>query len=118
MCPPYGSTEQGSGDPITLADGGGVDKPLPPLAVAEADGVKDALPLHLNHESVNGALVLAGIETHAAHDLRTGLGTVLDQRGADGGADDGAEVHRGGVVNYWYPTPAGATVNGSNDKHC
>ena len=99
MCPPYGSTDQGSDQAITLADGGRVDKPGATLAVAGADGIQDALTLHLNHESVNRALVLAGIETHAAHDLRAGLGTVLNQGGADSGADDGAEVHRSGVVN-------------------
>ena len=99
MCPPYGSTDQGSDQAVTLADGGRVDKPGAPLAVAGADGVQDTLPLHFNHDSVNGALMAAGIQTHAAHDLRAGLGTVLNQGGANGGADDGAEVHRSGVVN-------------------
>ena len=93
------STDHGGDQAVTLADGAGQDVPGAALAVASADGVQDALTLHLNHESVNRALVLAGVESHALHDLRAGLGTVLNQSGADCGADDGAEVHRCGVVN-------------------
>ena len=89
-----GSTDESSDQAITLADGSRVDKPCAPIAVAEADGIQDAFTLHLNHESVNSALVLAGIQSHAAHDLRAGLGTVLNQGRTDSGADDGAEIHR------------------------
>jgi hypothetical protein len=88
------STDQGSGESITLADGGRNHEPQITLAVVGACGVQDALTLHFNHESVNRALVLARVETHATHKVGAGLGTVLNQGGADCGADDGAEVHR------------------------
>jgi hypothetical protein len=38
--------------------------------------------------------VLARVHSHASHDVRACLGSLLDQGGANGGADDGAEVHR------------------------
>ena len=91
---PSRSDRQGGGKAITLADRGGHDEPEVALAVVAAGGVQDALPLHFNHESVNGALVLARVHSHASHDVGAGLGTVLNQCAADCGADDGAEVHR------------------------
>ena len=64
MLPPIISPDQGSNQAIPLADSTGQDKPGAPLAIAGTDSVKDTLPLHLNHNGVNGALVLAGIQTH------------------------------------------------------
>jgi len=94
VCPPYGSTDQGSDQAVTLADGSGENIPGAALAVAGVDGVKDALPLHFNHDGVNSALMLAGVHSHASDDLRAGLGSVLNQGRANSGADGGAEVHR------------------------
>jgi len=88
-----------SSEAIPFADGGGIDEPLIPLAIAEAQGVDDALPLHVYHHSVNGALVAARIQSHTLDDLRAGLGTVFNQGGADGVAGESGEVHWSGVVN-------------------
>lgn len=93
------STDQGSDQAVTLADRGGMNEPQITLAVVGTGGTQDAAALHFNHESVNGALVLGRVETHAPDDLRAGLRSLLNQGGANGGANDGAEVHRSGVVN-------------------
>ena len=97
--PPYGSTDQGGDQPITLADCARQDVPGAALAVAGTDGVKDTLPLQIDHNGVNGALVALRIESHAPNDLRAGLGSVLDQGSANGVAGEEVEVHRCGVVN-------------------
>ena len=99
MLPPIISPDQGSNQAIPLADLMIIDKPFCPLAIAGTDGVNSALPLHLNHNGMNGALMAAGIQTHAPHNIGARLGTVLNQGGANGGANQGGEVHRGGVVN-------------------
>ncbi len=93
--PPWGSSDQGSNQAVPLADGVGQDEPDIPLAVVAAGGVQDTLLLQVNHQSVNGALVAPGIQSQGAHQVGAGLGTVLDQGGADGGADQGGE-HRSG----------------------
>ena len=93
------SPDQSSDQAITLADAVGVDEPGATLAVAGADGIQDPLTLQIDHDSVDGALVALRIESHAPHDVGAGLGTVLDQSGADGDAGESGEVHLIGVVN-------------------
>ena len=93
------STDQSSSESITLANGGRNHEPEVALAVVGACGVQDALTLHFNHESVNSSLVLARVESHATHKVGAGLRSLLNESRADCGADDGAEVHRSGVVN-------------------
>jgi hypothetical protein len=39
------------------------------------------------------------VESHAPHDVGAGLGSLLNQSGADGDAGQSGEVHWGGVVN-------------------
>ena len=92
-CSPRIVSPDQSSEAIPFADGGGIDEPLVPLAIAEAHGVDDALPLHVYHHSVDCALVAAGIQSHALDDLRAGLGTVFNQGGADGVAGESGEVH-------------------------
>ena len=93
------SADQSSDQAVPLADGIGIDEPLIPLAVAEAPCVDDAIPLHVHHDGVDGALMAAWIQSHAPHNVGAGLGTVLNQGGADCGADQSGEVHWSGVVN-------------------
>ena len=93
------STDQGGDQAIPLADGSGIDEPGATLAVAGADGVNDALPLHVHHHGVNGALVAAGIHAHGANQVAACHGALLNQDAADGGAGESGEVHWGGVVN-------------------
>ena len=40
----------------------------------------------------------AGIHSHGANQVAAGLGTVVDQAGADGGADDGFDHLTDGVA--------------------
>lgn len=92
------SPDQGSDQAVTLADLIGVDEPqIAPLTLH--GGAQSALPLQIDHNGVDGALVALGIESHAAHDVGASLGTVLDQGAADGDAGESGEVHRSGVVN-------------------
>lgn len=84
---------------VTLADVIHVEVPLATLA---ADGV-DLCPelpiaLQIHHHGVDGALVALGVHTHAANDLRAGLGTVVQQGGTDSDANEGVE-HGSVVVN-------------------
>ena len=97
--PPYGSTDQGSDQAVTLADAVPPDKPLVTLAVGAAGGAQDTVALHVHHNGVDGAFMAAGIHAHAADDLRACLIAVLNQDGANGGAGESGEVHRSGVVN-------------------
>lgn len=83
-----------SKEPITLANLIREDHPLITLAVRAQRGGQDALPLHFNHQGVNSALMLAGVQAHASHDGGACLGSVLNQGRANSGADQGAEVHR------------------------
>lgn len=82
------------------------DAPGAALAVAGADGVQRALTLQIDHNSVDGALVAAGIHAHTADQIRAGLRTLLDQDAANHGAGDQVEVHRCGVVNWNHNTGA------------
>ena len=71
-----------------------------PLAALPRDGV-DLCPelpiaLQIDHNGVDGALVALGVHAHATDDLRAGLGTVVQQGGADSDADEGVE--HGSVV--------------------
>ena len=93
------STDHGSDQAVTLADGIGADAPQITLAILGASGSQNPCILQINHHGVNSALVALRVQTHAAHKVAAGLWTMLDQGGANGGADDGAEVHRSGVVN-------------------
>ena len=93
------SPDQGSDQAITLADLTGDDEPEIPLAVVGACGAQNAIALQIHHNGVDGALVALRIHAHAPHDVGAGLGTVLDQGGADGDAGESGEVHWSGVVN-------------------
>lgn len=86
---PVGSTDQGSSKAVTLAYLVGVDEPQIPLTVSTEGCPKDAIPLQIDHQGVDGALVAAGVHPHASDDLRAGLGTLLNQGAADSGADQG-----------------------------
>lgn len=84
---------------VTLADVVDIKVPLAALA---RDGV-DLCPelpiaLQIDHHGVDGALVALGVHTHAANDLRAGLGTVVEQGGTDSDANEGVE-HGSVVVN-------------------
>ena len=103
-----GSTDQGSDQAVTLADAVREDAPAVTLAVLGAGCGEDPCILQIHHDGVNGSLVAAGIQSHAAHKVAAGLGSLLDQGRTHGGADDGAEVHRSGVVNCRYPTGQGS----------
>ena len=92
-------SDQGSDQAITLADAIPPDEPQITLAVLVVRCSQDTIALHVHHDGVNGALVAAGIESHAVNDVRAGLGSVLNQRGADCSAGECGEVHRSGVVN-------------------
>ncbi len=94
-----GSTDQGSKDPVTLADGSGADAPLITLAILGASGSQDAITLKIDHNGVNGTLVALRIHAHATDDLSAAHGTLLNQDAANHGAGDQVEVHRSGVVN-------------------
>ena len=84
---------------VTEADVVNVEVPLATLA---RDGVdlRPELPiaLQIDHHGVDGALVALGVHTHATDDLRAGLGTVVQQGGADSDAGEGVE-HGSVVVN-------------------
>ena len=97
--PPYGSTDQGGDQAVTLADAVPPDKPLVTLAVGAAGGAQNTVALHVHHNGVDGAFMAAGVHAHAADDLRAGLVTVLHQDGADGVAGEKVKVHLSGVVN-------------------
>jgi len=93
------SADQGGDQTIPLADRGGDDEPQIPLAIVGAGGAQDAVALQINHNGVDGALVAAGVHSHAPHDVGAGLGSLLNQGGADCGAGQSGEVHWSGVVN-------------------
>ena len=59
---------------------------------------KNPIVLHVHHDGMDGALVALGIKTHRPDQIRTGLGSVVQQFAADLGADDGCE-HRSVVLN-------------------
>ncbi len=90
-------SRDGSNQAVTLTDRGGNNEPQVALTIVGAGGIQDAFLRQVNHQGVDGALVAAGIQTHGTDQIGAGLGTVLDQVGADGSADDGGE-HRSQVV--------------------
>ena len=110
--PPVGSTHQGGNHAVTLADRGGVDEPLVPLAVAQADGINDPILLHIHHHGVDGAFVAAGIHTQGANQIGAGHRSLADQSGANGSADDGGE-HRVWCGCLWYCSRWGGTRQGA-----
>jgi hypothetical protein len=99
--PPYciRSADHRGDQAVPLADLIGEDAPPITLAIGAQRGCQDAITLQIHHNGVNGALMAPGVQSHRADDLSAGELTVLNQNGADGGADDAVEVHRGGVVN-------------------
>ena len=99
MLPPIVSPDQGGSESITLADLTGDDEPEIPLAVVGACGTQNAITLQIDHHGVNGALVALRIHAHAPNDVGAGLGTFLNQGGADSDAGESGEVHWSGVVN-------------------
>jgi len=105
--PPQGSDAcHGGGKAITLADRGGHDEPEVALAAVAAGGIQNACLLQVNHHGVDGAFVAAGVHAHGANQVAAGHRAVVDQVGADRGADDGGE-HRSGVVNWVYCSRSG-----------
>lgn len=88
------SPDQGSNDPITLADRGREDAPLVTLAVAMAGGEQNPIALHVYHHGVDGAFVALRVKSHGAYQFGACMVTILNQVSADRGADDGGEVHR------------------------
>ena len=93
------SSDQGRDQAVTLADCGRIDPPQIALAVTVTGCKQNAIALHVHHNGVNGALMALGIQSHAPHNIRACLGSLLDEDDANSGADDGGEVHRSGVVN-------------------
>ena len=97
--PPWESADQRRDQAVPLADCCGDDEPQIPLAIIGTGGTQDAIPLQINHNGVDGALVVAGVHSHSPHDVGAGLGSLLNQGGADCGAGQSGEVHWSGVVN-------------------
>ena len=97
--PPWGSSDQSSDQAITLANRGWHDEPEVALAIISASGGDGSLPLEIAHNRVNRPLVAAGVHTHATNQVGAGLGTALNQSGADRGTGQGGEIHRCRVVN-------------------
>jgi hypothetical protein len=93
------SPDEGGDDAVTLADLVRQDAPGATLAIAGADSVQHPITLQIDHHSVNGALVAAGIHAHGADQIGAGLRSLLNQDAADHGAGDQVKVHRSGVVN-------------------
>jgi len=89
-------SREGGDDAVPLADLLKVHKPQIPLAIIGTGGGQGACLFQIDHKGVDGALVTARIQTHCPHKVGAGLGAIVDQAGADGGADDGCE-HRSGV---------------------
>ena len=93
-CPAGGSDAcHGGSDAVPLADRGGHDEPQVALAVIGAGGIQNACLLKVNHHGVDGAFVATGVHAHGANQVAAGHRAVVDQAGADRGADDGGE-HR------------------------
>lgn len=87
------------GEAVTLADVIHIKMPLAALAADRVDLCPELpIALQIHHHGVDGALVALGVHTHAANDLRAGLGTVVQQGGTDSDADEGVE-HGSVVVN-------------------
>lgn len=95
--------DQGSSEAVPFADRCGINEPQIPFAVAVAQGIDDPLLLHVYHHSMDCALMAAGIHSHTPHDVGAGLGTILDQGGADSDAGQSRKVHWIGL-NCVYPT--------------
>ena len=93
----------GGGDAINPADAIEIHKPQIPLAIIGSGGAQNACLFQINHKGVDGALVTARVQTHRAHKVAAGLGSVVDQAGADRGADDRSEHDRFGIVRGTLP---------------
>ena len=96
-------SREGSDQTIALSDLLKVHKPQIPLSVIGTGGGQGARLFQINHKGVNGALMATGVKTHRAHKVAAGLGAIVDQAGADRGADDRSEHDRFGVVRDLCP---------------
>lgn len=85
------SSRDSSDQAVPLADCGRDDEPLVALTIGRTGGIQNALGFQIDHQGVNRALVTAGIQTHGADEIRAGHRSLVDQVGADAGADDGGE---------------------------
>jgi hypothetical protein len=85
------SPDQGSSETIPLPNRSGNRKPQIPFPIVSTGRGDASSSLQINHKGMDGSLVAAGIQTQGAHQVGAGLGTFLDQLGADRGADDGAD---------------------------
>jgi len=104
------SPDQGSSESIPLADHSGVNEPQVTLAIIGSGGAQDAILLHVNHKGVDGSLVAAGIESQFPHQIGAGMGSTLDQGGADGGSEDGGDHQILQVARV--PFPLDASIRG------
>ena len=91
-----GSGGQRRGQAVPLPDGTGDNNPAVAATVGGPGGDQGSFLLQVNHDGMDGALVAPGVKTQRAHQVGAGQGAVLDQRGADGGSDQGGE-HWSGV---------------------
>ena len=96
-------SREGGDDAIPLADLLKVHKPQITLAVIGTGGTEHTILFQIDHKGMDGALVTARIKTHRANQVAAGLGTVVDQAGADGGADDGFDHRSGGLGEVRLP---------------
>jgi hypothetical protein len=94
LLPPWGSTDDGSSDPVTLA---GVDgKPQIPLLGLVVAGCSEVpAGFQIDQDSVNSALVTLGVKTHGTDQIGSGHRSLLDQDAAGSNADGDVE----GVVD-------------------
>ena len=92
------SPDKGSDQAIPLPDLIGMNEPYIAASALHC-GAQNALPLHIDHDRMDGSLVALGVQSHAPHKVGAGLRALLNQGGADRGAGDGREVHLSGVVN-------------------
>ena len=86
------SPDQGGDQAIPLPDLIGMNEPYIAASALHC-GAQNALPLHIDHDRMDGSLVALGVQSHPAHKVRTSLGTLLNQSGADRGAGQCGEVH-------------------------
>ena len=90
------SPDQGGDDPITLANLVSMNEPYIAASALHC-GAQNALPLHIDHDRMDGSLVALGVQSHPAHKVGAGLRALLNQGGADRGAGQCGEVHLIGV---------------------
>ena len=101
------SPEDGSSETIPLSDCGREDKPEVALAILGTGRADHTITLQIHHHGVNRTLVALGIHAHGPDDLGAGLGTFLNQGGADGDAGQSGEVHWFGLNCVYHKGPRG-----------